>query len=47
MNNGKPIRAYSIEIEDWVPALAATIGKVVIMISSRMCWRSRNSKVSS
>ncbi|RCU50936.1 MULTISPECIES: DUF3360 family protein [Corallincola] len=26
-----PFRDYSIEIEDWVPALAATIGKVVMV----------------
>ncbi len=26
-----PLRDYSIEIEDWVPALAATIGKVVMV----------------
>ncbi|MGC9459095.1 DUF3360 family protein, partial [Vibrio genomosp. F10] len=26
-----PSRDYSIEIEDWVPALAATIGKVVMV----------------
>ncbi|MGR5456203.1 DUF3360 family protein, partial [Vibrio alfacsensis] len=26
-----PFRDYSVEIEDWVPAIAATIGKVVMV----------------